>query len=43
MTRVGGELHEYACHERNYGLQNILRGARMEEMAAEMAEQSRAN
>lgn len=34
MTKVAGELHEYACHEGNYGLENILRGARMEERAA---------
>jgi hypothetical protein len=34
MTKVAGELHEYACHEGNYGMENILRGARMEEIAA---------
>ena len=32
MTRVAGELHEYACHEGNYGLQNTLAGARVEEL-----------
>jgi hypothetical protein len=26
-----GPIHEYACHEGNYGLANILRGARAEE------------
>ena len=31
MTKVAGELHEYACHEGNYGMENILRGARMEQ------------
>ncbi len=31
MTKVDGELHEYACHEGNYGMENILRGARMQE------------
>ena len=28
-------LYEYACHEGNYGLTNILAGARFEEAAAE--------
>lgn len=28
MIRSEGPLHEYACHEGNYGLVNILRGAR---------------
>ena len=32
MTKVAGELHEYACHEGNYGMENILAGARMEEL-----------
>jgi len=31
MVRVDGELFEYACHEGNYGMVNILQGARMEE------------
>ena len=31
MTKVDGELHEYACHEGNYGMENILRGARMQD------------
>ena len=35
LTRVAGELHEYACHEGNYGMENILRGARAEERAAQ--------
>ena len=30
-------LYEYACHEGNYGLYNILAGARAEEAAAEAA------
>ena len=30
-------LYEYACHEGNYGLYNILAGARAEEAAAAMA------
>ena len=31
MTKVGGLLYEYACHEGNYGMVNILRGARVQE------------
>jgi hypothetical protein len=27
MTNVAGQLYEYACHEGNYGMVNILRGA----------------
>ncbi|MYN66652.1 MAG: hypothetical protein F4X11_16740 [Acidobacteria bacterium] len=30
MTRSGGRLYEYACHEGNYGLYNILAGAQAE-------------
>ncbi len=33
-------LYEYACHEGNYGLYNILAGARAEEAAAEAAAQA---
>jgi hypothetical protein len=32
--RASGQVYEYACHEGNYGLQNILAGARMEERDA---------
>ena len=31
MAKVDGLLYEYACHEGNYGMLNILRGARREE------------
>jgi hypothetical protein len=31
MTRIDGAVMEYACHEGNYGLANILSGARAEE------------
>jgi hypothetical protein len=31
MTKVAGQLYEYACHEGNYGMQSILRGARIED------------
>jgi hypothetical protein len=31
MTKIQGPLFEYACHEGNYGIANILSGARAEE------------
>lgn len=31
MAKVAGQIYEYACQEGNYGLLNILRGARVEE------------
>lgn len=31
MSKVDGLMYEYACHEGNYGMVNILRGQRMEE------------
>ena len=34
MTAIDGPLFEYACHEGNYALENILAGARAEERAA---------
>lgn len=34
MTKVAGQIYEYACHEGNYGISNILRGMRMEERRA---------
>ncbi len=34
MVRADGELFEYACHEGNYGMANILSGARQEEIEA---------
>lgn len=34
LTKVAGLLYEYACHEGNYGMLNILRGARAEEARA---------
>jgi len=34
VRRFDGPLYEYACHEGNYGLPNILRAARMEEIGA---------
>jgi hypothetical protein len=34
MRRVDGPIYEYACHEGNLGLANILRAARVAEAAA---------
>ena len=31
FSRLDGLLYEYACHEANYALENVLRGARAEE------------
>jgi hypothetical protein len=31
MSRTGGMVFEYACHEANYSMSNVLRGARSEE------------
>ena len=33
MTRIEGPIFEYACHEGNHAVPNILRGARIEEQA----------
>jgi hypothetical protein len=38
----GGRMFEYACHEGNYGLANILSGARAEEAQAAGREQGKA-
>ncbi|GAB1260505.1 hypothetical protein [Aurantivibrio plasticivorans] len=32
LVKVDGEIFEYACHEGNYGMVNILQGARVEEL-----------
>ena len=37
MTKGEGPIYEYACHEGNYGIANILSGHRAEEKAAESA------
>ncbi len=31
LTKVAGQIYEYACHEGNYGMVNLLRGKRYEE------------
>lgn len=41
MTKVAGQLYEYGCHEGNYGMANILRGERMEELRASNEQSSR--
>ena len=35
MTALGGRLYEYACHEGNYAIGNILSGARADEKATQ--------
>jgi hypothetical protein len=38
ITKIDGQLYEYACHEANYGMANTLRGARVaEEQAAKQS------
>ena len=39
MRKSEGPIFEYACHEGNYGMFNILSGARAEEKAAAQAAQ----
>ena len=34
LTKTAGPIYEYACHEGNYGLGNVLRGHRAEEAEA---------
>ena len=34
MTATKGPMYEYACHEGNYGMPDILRGARFTEKGA---------
>ena len=31
MTKIDASIYEYACHEGNYGMEGILRGARAQE------------
>jgi hypothetical protein len=37
MRPAKGPIYEYACHEGNYSLPNILQGARVQEQAAKVA------
>lgn len=34
LTKVAGRIYEYACHEGNYSMTNLLRGARIAEREA---------
>jgi len=38
MTKTDDLIYEYACHEGNYGMYGILKGARVEEEAARSKE-----
>jgi hypothetical protein len=40
MTKDEGPIFEYACHEGNYGMRNVLSGYRAQEQAAEAAKKS---
>ena len=39
MVPLPGGLFEYACHEGNYGLENILAGARAADLEAAATQQ----
>jgi hypothetical protein len=42
LTRIDGQVYEYACHEGNYGMRNLLSGHRAQEkIAAEGPERVR--
>jgi hypothetical protein len=41
MTRTAGPIFEYACHEGNYGMFNLLSGARAQEKLEEEASRTR--
>jgi len=41
MTRTPGPIYEYACHEGNYSMLNMLSGARAQEQAGEAGKGSR--
>jgi hypothetical protein len=34
LARVGPPIYEFACHEQNYGLINVIRGAQIREAEA---------
>ncbi len=40
-ARTAGPMYEYACHEGNYGMMNLLKGARADERAAAEAAKQR--
>ena len=37
MRRTAEQVYEYACHEGNYGMFNILSGSRADDQASEEA------
>ena len=41
IVKTDGPIYEFACHEGNYGLRDILTGARYEEKAADEAERKK--
>lgn len=41
LTRIDGVLYEYACHEGNYGIVNVLAGARAAERTAHVSDKKR--
>ena len=41
LRRAEGKIYEYACHEGNYSMANILAGAREEEKRREKEEKKR--
>jgi hypothetical protein len=41
MERTDGPIYEYACHEGNYALQDILAGARAKEKATAAQKQAK--
>ena len=41
-AETGERLFEYACHEANYGLEGVLRGARAQDKDKETSEQPKA-
>ena len=41
IVKTDGPIYEFACHEANYGLKDILTGARYEEKAAEDADRKK--
>ena len=43
MQRSDQSLFEYACHEGNYGMTNLLAGARVQERRAGNAERADAD
>jgi hypothetical protein len=40
MTKAEGSIYEYACHEGNYGMMNLLKAARSVDSGAKPAQTS---